>query len=90
MGLKDAFEKAAEAVKHGAEEVAGAVKHGVEDVKDRVSEASHRGAAEGEQAKRDVAGDTMTPGEQAGSVLNQGVENVEAGIDHAKRDVRDL
>ena len=90
MGLKDAFDKAADAVKHGAEEVAGAVKHGVEDVKDFVSEAAHRGAAEGEQAKRDAAGDTLTPGEQVGSVLNQGKENLEAGIDHAKRDVRDL
>ena len=39
MGLKDAFDKAADAVKHGAE-----------DVKDWVSEAGHRGAAEGEQA----------------------------------------
>ena len=90
MGLKDAFDKAADAVKHGAEEVAGAVKHGAADAKDWVSEATHRGAAESEQAKRDVAGDTMTPGEQVGSVLNQGKENLEAGIDHAKRDVRDL
>jgi hypothetical protein len=90
MGLKDAFDKAADAVKHGAEEVAGAVKHGVDDVKDYVSEAGHRSAAAGEQAKRDAAGDTLTPGEQAGSVLNQGKENLEAGYDHAKRDVRDL
>ena len=90
MGLKDAFDKAAEAVKHGAEEVAGAVKHGAADVKDYVSEAGHRGAAEGEQAKRDVAGDTMTPGEKLGSVLNQGKENLEAGVDHTKRDVRDI
>jgi hypothetical protein len=79
MGLKDAFEKAADAVKHGAA-----------DAKDWVSEAGHRGAAEGEQAKRDVAGDAMTPGEHIGSVLNQGKENLEAGVDHAKRDVRDL
>ena len=79
MGLKDAFEKAADTVKHGAE-----------DVKDWVSEAGHRGAAEGEQAKRDVAGDTLTPGEKAGSVLNQGKEDLLAGVDHAKRDVRDL
>jgi len=79
MGLKDAFDKAADAVKHGAE-----------DVKDWVSEAGHRGAAEGEQAKRDVAGDTLTPGEQVGSVLNQGKEELLAGVDHAKRDVRDL
>ncbi len=90
MGLKDAFDKAADAVKHGAEEVAGAVKHGVEDVKDRVSEAGHRTAAEGEQAKRDAAGDTLTPGQTASSVLNQGKEDVLAGVDAAKRDVRDL
>ena len=89
MGLKDAFDKAADAVKHGAEEVAGAVKHGVDDVKDYASEAGHRGAAAGEQAKRDAAGDTLTPGEQVGSVLNQGKENLAAGIDHAKRDIRD-
>jgi hypothetical protein len=79
MGLKDAFDKAADAVEHGAE-----------DVKDWASEAGHRGAAEGEQAKRDVAGDTLTPGERAGSVLNQGKEELLAGVDHAKRDVRDL
>jgi len=90
MGLKDAFDKAAEAVKHGAEEVADAVKHGAADVKDRISEAGHRSAAEGEQIKRDVAGDTLTPGEQVGSVLNQGKEDLLAGVDHAKRDVRDL
>jgi hypothetical protein len=87
MGLKDAFDKAAEAVKHGAEEVADAVKHGVEDVKERVSEAGHHTAAEGEQVKRDVAGDTLTPGETASSVLNQGKENLAAGVDSVKRDL---
>jgi hypothetical protein len=38
-----------------------------DNVKDTVSEAHHRSDAEGEQAKRDVAGDTMTPGEKLGS-----------------------
>ncbi len=90
MGLKDAFDKAADAVKHGAEEVADAVKHGAADAKDRVGEATHRGAAEGEHAKRDLAGDTLTPGERASSVLNEGKEDLLGGVDHAKRDVRDL
>jgi hypothetical protein len=43
----------------------------VDNVKDAASEASHRSAAEGEQAKRDVAGDAMTPGEKLGSAVNQ-------------------
>lgn len=77
MSLKDAFEKGLDAVKHGAE-----------DLKDSVSEIGHRSAAEGEQAKRDVAGDDMTLGEKAGSVLNQGAETVKADIDAGKRDVR--
>ena len=47
----------------------------VNNVKDAVSEAGHKSAAEGEQAKRDVAGDAMTPGEKAGSMANQAKES---------------
>ena len=65
-----------------------AVKKGAEDVKDAVSEIGHRSAAEGEQAKRDVAGDAMTTGEKVGSVFNQGKETVLADVDATKRDVR--
>jgi hypothetical protein len=79
MGLKDAFEHSVDALKKGAE-----------DVKDTVSEIGHRSAAEGEQAKRDVAGDEMTLGEKAGSVLNQGKESTLAEGAAAKRDLRDL
>jgi hypothetical protein len=79
MGLKDAFEHSVDTLKKGAE-----------DVKDTVSEIGHRSAAEGEQAKRDVAGDEMTLGEKAGSVLNQGKESTLAEGAAAKRDLRDL
>ena len=77
MSLKDTFEKGLDAVKKGAE-----------NVKDTVSELGHRGAAEGEQTKRDVAGDEMTLGEKAGSVINQGTETIKGDIDAGKRDVR--
>ncbi|MEA2664216.1 MAG: hypothetical protein QOI11_1160 [Candidatus Eremiobacteraeota bacterium] len=77
MSFKDAIDKGADALKKGAD-----------NVKDTVSEAGHRSAAEGEQAKRDVAGDQMTVGEKAGSVLNQGAETVKGDFDAAKRDVR--
>ncbi len=77
MGLKDSINKGIDGVKKGAE-----------NVKDSVSEAGHRSAAEGEQTKRDIAGDQMTTTEKIGSTLNQGKENVQAETDAAKRDVR--
>jgi hypothetical protein len=77
MSFKDAVDKGVDAVKKGAD-----------NVKDSVSEAGHRSAAEGEQAKRDVAGDQMTVGEKVGSVFNQGAETVKGDIDAGKRDVR--
>jgi hypothetical protein len=64
------------------------LKDAVNNIKDTVSEAGHRSAADGEQAKRDVAGDSMTPGQKVGSVINQGAETVKADVDAAKRDVR--
>jgi F0F1-type ATP synthase membrane subunit b/b' len=82
MGLKDQIE-------HATDKVKDAVKHGVENTKDAVNEAQHRSQAEGEQAKRDIAGDAMTPTEYAGSVVNQTVNEAQASISHAKRDVRD-
>jgi hypothetical protein len=60
----------------------------VDNVKDTASEAGHRSEAEGEQAKRDVAGDAMTPGEKLSSGVNQAKNTVQGDIDAAKRDVR--
>lgn len=78
MSLKDSLDKGLDAIKKG-----------VHDVEDRISEATHKSNADAEQAKRDVAGDTMTTGEKVDSVVNQGVENVQAGYAATKRDVRD-
>lgn len=78
MGLDDNVEKALDAVKKAAA-----------DVKDALTEAGHRSAAEGEQVKRDVAGDEMTGGEKLGSVVNQAKESTLADVDHLKREVRD-
>jgi hypothetical protein len=77
MGLKDEFNK-----------VVDNVKDTVENVKDAASEAKHRGAAEAEQQKRDVAGDEMTTGEKASSLINQAKNTVQGDIDATKRDVR--
>jgi hypothetical protein len=60
----------------------------VDNVRDAASEAGHRSAAEGEQAKRDVAGDQMTVGENAESMVNQAKHSVAAEVDGAKRDIR--
>jgi len=60
----------------------------VDNVRDGVSEAGHRSAAEGEQAKRDLAGDQLTPSENIASVANQAKHSVAAEIDGAKVDIR--
>lgn len=77
MGIKDEFEKAVDKAKDA-----------VANVKDAAHEATHRSVAEAEQTKRDVAGDQMTVGENAESMLNQAKNSVQAEIDAAKRDVR--
>ncbi len=64
------------------------IKKTVDNVTDKLSEAGHKTNAEAEHASRDVAGDAMTPGEKMGSVVNEGKEDLLAGVDHAKVDVR--
>lgn len=58
------------------------------NAQDAASEAGHRSEAQGEEAKRDAAGDAMTPGEKLGSVANQAKDNLQADTDSAKRDIR--
>jgi hypothetical protein len=82
MDTKDRMNQAADAVKN-------TVNRAVDDTKDALSETQHRGEAEGERAKRDVAGDAMTPGERVGSVVNEKVNETQAAIDKAKREARD-
>jgi hypothetical protein len=57
-------------------------------VKDSASEAGHKGAAEAEHDKRDIAGDTMTTSEKVGSMANEAKHNVQGGVDHAKVEAR--
>jgi hypothetical protein len=57
-------------------------------VKDSVSEAGHKSTAEAERTRREAAGDTMTTSEKVGSVANEAINNVQAGIDHAKFEAR--
>jgi hypothetical protein len=78
MGLDDKVQDAKDAVKHG-----------VDDTKDAIDEAAHRTAADAEKARRDTAGDMMTPGEKAGSVIRETTDRVKADVDEAKRKVRD-
>jgi uncharacterized protein YjbJ (UPF0337 family) len=75
MGLKDELDKAV-----------GKVQAVVENVKHATSEAAHRAEAKAEGEKREAAGDDLTTGQKAGSVLHQTKETVEAEIDAFKRD----
>ena len=66
------------------------IKDTVKDIRDAAKEGWHRGSAEAEHEKRAEFGDVMTPGEKAGSVVNETKENVKAGVDRTKREIRDL
>ncbi|MBV9149736.1 MAG: hypothetical protein JO024_07715 [Candidatus Eremiobacteraeota bacterium] len=68
---------------------ADAIEDTVKDVRDSVNEASHRSEADAEKEKRNALGDAMTPGEKAGSLLNEGKNRLEAEWDKTKQDVRD-
>jgi len=61
----------------------------VDNVKDAFKEGEHRGAAEGERAKRDVAGDAMTPGEKLGSAVKEAGHDLAGDAHAARRDLRD-
>jgi hypothetical protein len=60
----------------------------IDNTVDAVSEGKHRGEAAAEQAKRDLAGDTMTPGDKVSSVANQAKNTVQADLDAAKQAAR--
>jgi hypothetical protein len=60
----------------------------IDNVKDAFGEAAHKANADTEQTERDLSGDALTPGEKVRSVANQAKEETLAGIDHAKREIR--
>jgi len=66
-----------------------AIEKTAKNIKDAITEAGHRSAAEGERAKRDLAGDEMTSSEKLGSMVNETKEDVLAEVDRAKRKIRE-
>ncbi len=69
--------------------MADEIKKAVKDVRDAVKEGVHRGNADVERDRRSEHGEVMTPGEKAGSVAREISEETKAGVDRAKREVRD-
>lgn len=64
------------------------IKNAVGAVKDTVSEAVHKGTADAEHARREAAGDTMSPTDKLSSMANEAKNNVQGGVDHAKVEAR--
>ncbi len=64
------------------------LKNTFDSVKDKLSEAGHKSSAEAERTRREVAGDTLTPGESLASVANEATNEVQASMDHAKVEAR--
>jgi hypothetical protein len=70
--------------------MANEIKRTIEDIGDSVKEGIHRGNAAAEHETRKDFGDVMTPREKVESVANEAGENVKAGVDKTKREIRDL
>lgn len=75
--------------KDPVDEAARTIKKTGKDIRDTVREVGHRSNAEGERSKRELLGEELTPGEKAGSALNEAKERTQAEIDRAKRNLRD-
>lgn len=69
--------------------MANEVKKTVKNIRDAVKEGVHRGNADIERENREEYGDVMTPGEKAESMGREATEDVKAGVDRAKRKVRE-
>ncbi|HEY8314741.1 MAG TPA: hypothetical protein VIG51_11305 [Candidatus Baltobacteraceae bacterium] len=75
-------------IKKDLANAADSVGDAAKNVRDGVREESHKAQAEGERQRRAETGDTMTTGQKVESVGNEAKNEVQAGIDRAKRDVR--
>ncbi|HEY5349917.1 MAG TPA: hypothetical protein VIJ64_09295 [Candidatus Lustribacter sp.] len=58
------------------------------NTKDALDEVKQRAQAGAEQLKRGVAGDSMPMGDRIASNVKEGLHNMQADVDSAKRDVR--
>lgn len=87
---QEAADKAKAAVAAVARDAGHALHEGVENAKDFINEKIHRGNAEAERTRRDVAGDALTPGEKIGSVVNEAKNDAQADVDELKQRARKL
>jgi len=76
-------------MKDNVNKAANAVGDTVKDARDSLREGAHKAEAGAERDKREEFGDNMTAGEKASSFANEAKHEVQAGVDHTKRDVRD-
>jgi Sec-independent protein translocase protein TatA len=76
-------------IKNDLAKAADAIGDAAKDVRDTVSESAHKTQAAAEHERRTESGETMTTGQKIESSANEVKHNVQAGLDHAKRDVRD-
>jgi uncharacterized protein YoaH (UPF0181 family) len=60
----------------------------IEDAKDTTKELLHRTKAEAERLHRQFDGDDMSAGERIASVADEMKERAQAGMDKAKREIR--
>ena len=75
--------------KDTAHKAKDAIKDTIADAKDATNETLHRSAADAERTRREVEGESMTPGEKVASGASEAKHRVEAEIDKTKRNVRD-
>ncbi len=85
---EQSMHNAVDDLKAGFENMKGSFKDNVDNLKDAVNEHMHREAATAEQTRREVAGDTMTPGERISSVANEVRNKVQADVDALKQRAR--
>ena len=92
---QEASEGAKESVSMAVHDADRAARAGVErstdlaaDVRDAANEKLHRGAAEAEHTRREVAGDQLTVSERLASVANEVKSNAQADVDALKQRAR--
>jgi vacuolar-type H+-ATPase subunit E/Vma4 len=63
------------------------VRDKVDEVKSETSEAAHRAEASAEREKRELAGDDLTAGEKAVSLIRQAKDTAQANVLKFKREL---
>ncbi len=77
------------ALEHEIDKIVAKVRDQVDHVKSVTSEAAHRADADAEGQKRRLAGDDLTAGEKALSLLRQVKDTAQANVLRLERDARE-